>query len=101
MWSGSLVSKKSPELADIRTKTQRELLRVTVYRTALSFGGGGHKQVLQNISLVTARLNIRAGMCCISAVCGVLLVVSELQRAPGCYSTSYDIKKPFSLCPRT
>jgi hypothetical protein len=36
MWSGSLMPKKSPELAEVRTEILRGQLSVTAYRTALS-----------------------------------------------------------------
>jgi len=68
--SGSLMPKESPELADVRTKILRGLLRVAVYRMALSCPRLAQKHTrVTNISCATANLNIRVGIC-IPAVWG-------------------------------
>jgi hypothetical protein len=87
MLSGSLMPKESPELADVRTKILRGLLRVMLlYIAQLSPAPPWTKNTrVTNISYVTASLNIRAGMC-IPDVQEMQLVVRELQRAPGCYN---------------
>jgi hypothetical protein len=87
MWPGSRMLKESYKLADIRTEIRvlRGLLNVTTRRTALSCPRLAQKNEGYETFPGSAKLIIHRNVfhaCCL----GVQLVVSGLQRVPGCYS---------------